>query len=747
MSDETFAAPTSSQPGAMTPTSEEDYDAICAAVMETVRGRWFLNEYSRRNRHADTQLILAALDRIEAGLRGEQTPQSIERLRHDLMEMAKAIARAQHEIAGIAPGGENPAIGDVTLELDSVMRATDEATTSILAAAAQIQEIAWTMREQGNDVHLVDQLDTYAANIQTAASSQKLAGERTQKVVHVMRYLEGRINDMIDVWGGYPAVDNKLLANSAANTPALPPADIGHAEVSTTTNPDPTQNSSDQLDANSLPTAAPEASRLRQHLNDNGGAVLTNGHTFLDRSIEAAIKDAATITNALKPEANGKNETVAAEIADDDSQPRPNEARDTASGDGKNAQPSELLESDAPQARQKLRDLQEPYGHKDLEDVAKVEAPEDPSGSRLAEPESHQLSPHSDLTTLIVSPDGDGGTASLPRKSSAAPRVVVSQDDPLAKAGAAGAMAPALESGIVISNQESDPTADALASVATKAAPTRAEVDQESLTLGTSGESQTTVGSAVNGNDPAPASAIVATAAEPDQEPKPLIETQPDAQGSQDAEGASVKARPFVVFELELEPLPTGLEDEAPPLPKADAKGPVIAATVELAARSTVAQELGARPAAAETTTLGWLAEPDTTLHHIPPRAARAEQALQPSIVASAVTASTATEAPQARPSQPDLPSPVVFLTPLEAKPVSEASTQPAAVVAPTEADAAAPAISAPAGASGSSAPAVAVKPTPSSATPKLRPPPPSPQDPLAAIAALSDEEKIALFS
>ena len=45
--------------------SEWDYSLIEAAVMETVRGRWFLTEFARRNRVADTQVLLDALARIE----------------------------------------------------------------------------------------------------------------------------------------------------------------------------------------------------------------------------------------------------------------------------------------------------------------------------------------------------------------------------------------------------------------------------------------------------------------------------------------------------------------------------------------------------------------------------------------------------------------------------------------------------------------------------------------------------------
>lgn len=55
------------------PPSEADYDAIYAAVMESERGRRFLAEYARRNRHADTQLLLGAIDRIAVALRLQST--------------------------------------------------------------------------------------------------------------------------------------------------------------------------------------------------------------------------------------------------------------------------------------------------------------------------------------------------------------------------------------------------------------------------------------------------------------------------------------------------------------------------------------------------------------------------------------------------------------------------------------------------------------------------------------------------
>jgi hypothetical protein len=221
MSDETFAAPTSSEPGLGTP-SEADYDAICAAVMETVRGRWFLTEYSRRNRHADTELVLGAINRIETTLRGDRTPQSIGRFRDDLMEMARTIARTKSEVAAIRPQGEsNGSLNGVTEDLDFIVQATEQATSSILAAAEQIQETAWAMREQGNDSRLVDELDARAVDIYAAVSLQDVAGQRTKKVVHAMRDLEGRINDMIEAWGAEP-MNGAELADSLHRRLALP---------------------------------------------------------------------------------------------------------------------------------------------------------------------------------------------------------------------------------------------------------------------------------------------------------------------------------------------------------------------------------------------------------------------------------------------------------------------------------------------------------------------------------------------
>lgn len=226
-------------PAAM-PLSESDYEAIESAVMETVRGRWFLAEYARRNRHADTEMLLNAINRIEQVISGERAAQSVDRIRFDLVDMAKAIARTKAEIAAMKPDADHQGkFGEATEELDSIVQATEQATSDILATAEQVQEIAWTMREQGVEAEVCDLLDAKATDIYTACSFQDLTGQRSRKVIQVLRYLEGRINAMIDIWGLDGAVTAETAEAEKArsgeqallNGPARPGEGLDQADI------------------------------------------------------------------------------------------------------------------------------------------------------------------------------------------------------------------------------------------------------------------------------------------------------------------------------------------------------------------------------------------------------------------------------------------------------------------------------------------------------------------------------------
>ncbi len=170
-------------------------------MLETARGRWFLAEHMRRNRQADTKLVLKAIEQLERGLRERQSVPGAERMRLDLVDMANAIVRTKTEIAAIKPaGGSAGKIGFATNELDAIVETTEKATSEILAAIERIQEIAWTLREQGTDPAVCDILNAQATEAYTACSFQDLTGQRIRRVIDVMRFLEARIDAMIRIW-------------------------------------------------------------------------------------------------------------------------------------------------------------------------------------------------------------------------------------------------------------------------------------------------------------------------------------------------------------------------------------------------------------------------------------------------------------------------------------------------------------------------------------------------------------------
>ncbi|MEM8813681.1 MAG: protein phosphatase CheZ [Pseudomonadota bacterium] len=185
----------------LTPLRQEDYEAIEAAVMETARGRWFLAEYAKRHRSADTGMLLDAIQKLEKNLKRDQVAPNIDRIKLDIADMASAIERTKEEIAQIAAQSEEGGhIDQASNELDAIVEHTETATQEILSTAETVQELAFEMREAGVDGALCDRLEELTTNIYMSCSFQDLTGQRTQKVVHVLRYLESRVHSMIKIW-------------------------------------------------------------------------------------------------------------------------------------------------------------------------------------------------------------------------------------------------------------------------------------------------------------------------------------------------------------------------------------------------------------------------------------------------------------------------------------------------------------------------------------------------------------------
>jgi hypothetical protein len=201
------------------PFTDADYEMIAAAVLETARGRWFLGEHSRRNRQADTKLVLEAIEKLERSLVPRTEAQESDRLRVDLVEMLNAISRTKSEIAAIRPddAGSNH-FDQASVELDAIVDTTEKATSDILAAAERVQEIGWTMREQGVEASICDLIDSHATAVYMACSFQDITGQRTRKVIEVLRFLEARIDAMTRIW----RLDDLEFVQTAGDKPVAP---------------------------------------------------------------------------------------------------------------------------------------------------------------------------------------------------------------------------------------------------------------------------------------------------------------------------------------------------------------------------------------------------------------------------------------------------------------------------------------------------------------------------------------------
>jgi chemotaxis protein CheZ len=182
---------------------EAEYQTLEQTLMESDRGRRFLTEFLKRSKTPETTEILGAIHRLEKVVTRQRKVPDLDKIRLDIADMHEAIERTKSEIANIKDeGGEDSnRFVDASHELDAIVTQTEGATQTILEAAEQIQEKAWVLRENGAEDATCDDIDAKATEIFMACSFQDLTGQRTNKVVQVLRYLESRINLMINIWG------------------------------------------------------------------------------------------------------------------------------------------------------------------------------------------------------------------------------------------------------------------------------------------------------------------------------------------------------------------------------------------------------------------------------------------------------------------------------------------------------------------------------------------------------------------
>ena len=180
--------------GAVFPRHE--YEAIEKAVMESARGRWFLQEFARRNRSADTLMLLDAIGRLQAALSGAgaaSPPPAAE-----IISLAEAIRSTRTSIAktrnDMLPEG-----GAISDEPAIYARIAEQAKTTaheIMSGSQRLQRLATEMRAaNGNDEH-ASNVEANAHSFQTIAWSQDILSQRIAKAMGLLSHVDDRASAM-----------------------------------------------------------------------------------------------------------------------------------------------------------------------------------------------------------------------------------------------------------------------------------------------------------------------------------------------------------------------------------------------------------------------------------------------------------------------------------------------------------------------------------------------------------------------
>ncbi len=140
------------------PPSDAEYDSILTAIAATGRGGWFLSEYARRNRPADSRSGLSAIQRLEAVIAGNRSQQSSERMRSGVTEMAQAIAEAKAEIAALkAEAGRLGKIEEALDYLESQLKiVVDFCDRESPGASASEKQAAVELADEQRDASIED---------------------------------------------------------------------------------------------------------------------------------------------------------------------------------------------------------------------------------------------------------------------------------------------------------------------------------------------------------------------------------------------------------------------------------------------------------------------------------------------------------------------------------------------------------------------------------------------------------------
>jgi chemotaxis protein CheZ len=126
-------------------------------------------------------------------------------LKGQLTGLLRYIQRVRQEIAAISnPSDEEHQFNSMGDQLDAIVAATEKATNTIMAAMERNDELVDKLRKKITDAadkKILDQIAKNGADVFEACSFQDITGQRVNKVVKSVTYVEERVTSLVELWG------------------------------------------------------------------------------------------------------------------------------------------------------------------------------------------------------------------------------------------------------------------------------------------------------------------------------------------------------------------------------------------------------------------------------------------------------------------------------------------------------------------------------------------------------------------
>jgi hypothetical protein len=185
---------------------ETEFQQIEEFISRTPRGREFLREHIRRAQTGVAEEVRVLVSDLRDLWRQQADANNlvnrVQVLRHELQDMSASISQARREIAALRPSEDgNDRFSTASNELDAIIVSTERASSEILTSSERILEMIGKLRDGDDTADLYSKIEAEVMEIFTACSFQDLTGQRTTKVINVLRYIEQRIGSMIAIWG------------------------------------------------------------------------------------------------------------------------------------------------------------------------------------------------------------------------------------------------------------------------------------------------------------------------------------------------------------------------------------------------------------------------------------------------------------------------------------------------------------------------------------------------------------------